>query len=128
MVNAGDHHDEGTARMPGRRAGDFVTYREMVDFHTTQSEREHSARAEMAMQWSNAFERLEKTLGDLIAAIARRFDDHEQWHRNVMQGLLDRQPASDVAKSSNRMQAVMLAIAVCALLVSVVTLISLLLR
>lgn len=51
--------DDGATRMPGRRAGDFVTYREMVEYYTTQSEREHTARAEMAMQWSNAFERLE---------------------------------------------------------------------
>lgn len=130
MPNTGDDslEDDGIVRLPGRRAGDFVTYREMVEYYALQSEREHTARAEVAVQWSNAFERLEKSLGGMISAIATRFDDHETWHRNVMQGLLDKQPASDVAKAANRMQAAMIAIAVCALLVSVVTLISLFVR
>jgi Tfp pilus assembly protein PilV len=129
MAPAGDAlDDDGLARTPGRRAGDFVNYREMVEYYSSQSEREHTDRAQMAMQWSNAFERLEASLKAMITAIVTRFDDHETWHRNVMQGLLERQPAADVAKSSNRMQAVMLTIAGCALLVSVVTLISLFVR
>lgn len=128
MPHAGEHDDDGITRLPGRRAGDFVTYREMVEYYATQSEREHTARAEMAVHWSNAFERLEGSLGTMITAFGDRFDKHETWHRNVMQGLLDRQTSTDVAKSSNRMQAVMLAIAGVALLVSVVTLASVLLR
>lgn len=129
MRHTGDElEDDGLARTPGRRAGDFVTYREMVDYYTTQSEREHTARAEMAVQWSNAFERLEESLKAMTTAIAGRFDDHESWHRTVMQGQLDRQPSTDVARSSNRMQAVLLAVAATALLVSVVTCASVLFR
>lgn len=129
MPATGDElDDDGLVRTPGRRAGDFVTYREMVEYYTMQSEREHTARAEMAVHWSNAFERLESVLTAMTTAVAKRFDDHEAWHRNVMQGLLDRQPSSDVAKSSNRMQAVMLAIASLALLVSIITCATVLIR
>lgn len=129
MASTGDSlDDDGIARTPGRRAGDFVTYREMVEYYTLQSEREHTARAEMAMSWSNAFERLEAALRTTLTALTSRFDDHEAWHRNVMQGLLDRAPASDVAKSSNRMQAVMLVVAGTALLVSIISCVTVLIR
>lgn len=59
--------------------GDFVTYREMVEYVNGQVAEFHGIRAESLRQIGVELEKIEKD-----------FADHQTWHRTLLERMLDR--------------------------------------
>lgn len=73
-----------------RRSDDCVSYKEMVEFVAHTETEWHSMRAESIIQMNNQMERIERSLNDGMRKLDQRMEKHETWHRDVLQGFLDR--------------------------------------
>lgn len=75
---------------PRRRSDDYVTFRDMVEYVSETEAKMHSIRAESLININNQMEHLEATVTKAVDTISERFERHELWHRDVLQGFLDR--------------------------------------
>lgn len=75
-----------------RRHDDFVSYRDMVEYFAKQEAEWHTMRAESFVIINAQLEKLDKRLEKSVEDFVETFRAHEEWHRNVLQGLIDRGP------------------------------------
>lgn len=97
---------------PHRRREDSVSFRDMVEYVAESDARYHAARADSLIQISNAMEKSHEALEKAIIRVERTVNDHSVWHRDVLQGYLDR-------AASNRVGIISLVISALAVLVTV---------
>src|SRR4051812_18320823 len=80
-----------------RRHDDFVTFREMVEYFAKQESEWHTMRAEGFISMNNQLEKLDDRVEKTLNTLADNLNKHEEWHRNVLQGLIDRGNQSKIA-------------------------------
>lgn len=78
--------------MPQRRKDDCVSYKEMVEYVTQAEVQWHTVRAESLIQIGNAVEKMEKA-----------FDDHEKWHRDVLEKMVAQNSTMIAQHAQNRL-------------------------
>jgi uncharacterized membrane protein len=90
-----------TNETPHRRIEDhFVSYKDMVEYFAKQFSEFHQIRAEGLIHVSNQMERAEKVLTEFTKDLADKFEKHEQWHRDVLQGFLNRSSQNKIATTA----------------------------
>lgn len=87
--------------------GDFVTYREMVEYVNTQVAEFHGIRAESLRQIGVELEKIEKD-----------FQDHQTWHRNLLERMLEQGRNGRLAVASLIVGALGVVVAIAAVLVT----------
>jgi len=115
MTSQGEEFSRRVADQIAAALKNCVSYRDMVDYVAQQEAEFHTIRAEgfsminkelerSEARQERAADRIEAALEEIKAISNRRIDavradftDHEDWHRNVLQGLIDRSTQNKLA-------------------------------
>lgn len=97
-----------------------VSFREMVAFYTSQSERDSTVRAESLLQINNAIEKMESRFDTAVDKIEERFDRHEEWHREVLEKIIDQTRSVISSSKQNRIAVWAVVVAVASVLATLI--------